>query len=268
MKLEGRHVVITGAASGIGRALARRVAEENPARVVAADLDVDGAQAVADQIGGLGTAVDVGREADIVALIDAAEASNGPIDLFCSNAGVTGPAGGPETPDEAWDMTWRINVMSQVWAARALLPRMIERGEGYLLNTASAAGLLTAPAILPYAVTKHASVALAEWISFNYGDAGIKVSCLCPAAVRTPMIDDALKDPVGGPLLEAGGVLEPEQVAEIVVAGIDEERFLILAHGEIAQHLAIKAADPERWITEMRHLVRNPQSAGSPKPKP
>jgi NAD(P)-dependent dehydrogenase (short-subunit alcohol dehydrogenase family) len=261
VELAGRHVVVTGAASGIGRALAIRIAAEG-ARVVVADLNLDAAQEVADQISGLAFRTDVSKEAEIRALIESAKDANGPIDLFCSNAGVPGPGGGPEAPDDEWQLTWEVNVMSHVWAARALLPEMVERGDGYLLNTASAAGLLTQISALAYSATKHAAVAVAEWIAITYGDAGIKVSCLCPQAVRTPMLDLALEDPIGaGPLL-SGGLLDPQDVAEAVIAGIREERFLILPHEDVAEYMALKGADPARWMKGMRRLVREARTAG------
>ena len=197
MELADRHVVVTGAGSGIGRGLARRFAAEGARAVVVADLNEAAAESVADEIGGLGVATDVSREEQIQALIERAKDANGPIDLFFSNAGVPGPGGGPEAPNDEWQLTWEVNVMAHVWAARALLPEMVARGEGYLCSTASAAGLLTQVSALAYSATKHAAVAVAEWISINYGDAGVRVSCLCPQGVRTPMLDLALEDPVG-----------------------------------------------------------------------
>ncbi|MGA9856418.1 MAG: SDR family oxidoreductase [Solirubrobacteraceae bacterium] len=263
MELEGKHVVITGAGSGIGRACAVRFAREG-ARVVVSDLDAGGAEAVGKQIGGISIAADVGVEAEIVALIASAQEQGGPIDLFFSNAGIPGPAGGPEAPDTELELTWQVNVMAHVWAARALIPGWVERGEGYLLSTASAAGLLTQVSALGYSITKHAAVALAEWLAITYGDAGIRVSCLCPQAVRTPMLDVALEDPVGAAPLLAGGLLEPDDVAAVVVAGIRDERFLILPHEDVARHLALKGAQPERWLNGMRRLVRQAQEGGSP----
>src|SRR5215210_1994479 len=188
MEIAGRHVVVTGGASGIGRALALRFADEGARAVVAADLDEANARSVAEEVGGLGVRVDVGREEDIRSLVSRAEGANGPIDLFFSNAGITGPSGGPEVLDADWDRLWRVNTMSHVWAARALLPGMLERGEGYLLSTASAAGLLAQLGAMGYTVTKHAAVAVAEWLAMTYGDRGIRVSCLCPQYVRTPMV--------------------------------------------------------------------------------
>jgi NAD(P)-dependent dehydrogenase (short-subunit alcohol dehydrogenase family) len=259
MELSGRHVVVTGAASGIGRACARRFASEG-ARVVVADRDLAGAEALAGEIAGLAVQTDVGSEVEIVGLVRAARQTGGPIDLFFSNAGVSGPAGGPEAPDAELRATWEINVMAHVWAARALLPAMLERGDGYLLSTASAAGLLTQVSALGYSITKHAAVALAEWLAINYGDAGIKVSCLCPQAVRTPMLDVALEDPIGAAPLLAGGLLEPDDVAAAVVAGVRDERFLILPHEQVADHMALKGAQPERWLNGMRKLVRQARS--------
>ena len=260
MELADRHVVITGAARGIGPALAFRFAAERPRALVVADLDEPEAEAVAREIGAVAAQIDVRRESDIRALIDGAQGRDGPIDLFCSNAGVPGPGGGPETSDRDWQATWEANVMAHVWAARALLPEMVARGEGYLLNTASAAGLLTQVSALPYSVTKHATVALAEWIAINYGDAGIKVSCLCPQAVQTAMLDAALEEPIGAAALRAGGILSPEEVAETVVAGIRDERFLILPHPQVAQYMAYKASDPDAWLQRMRSFVREARS--------
>jgi NAD(P)-dependent dehydrogenase (short-subunit alcohol dehydrogenase family) len=256
MRLSGRHVVITGGGGGIGSALARRIAQEG-ARVVVADRELAPAEAVAEQIGGLAVQFDAAREQDVKALIARAQEANGPIDVFISNAGVPGGMGGPETPDETWEEAWHVNVMAHAWAARALLPDMLERGEGYLVNTASAAGLLTQVSSLVYSVTKHAAVALAEWLAIEYGDAGIRVSCICPQGVRTPMLDLAMDEPAGAAALTAGGLIEPEEVAEALVRGIDEERLLILPHEEVAHHMALKGSEPERWIAGMRRLVRN-----------
>jgi NAD(P)-dependent dehydrogenase (short-subunit alcohol dehydrogenase family) len=261
MELEGRTVVITGAGSGIGRALARRIAAEQPRALVLADLNLPAVQAVAEELGAVAVQTDVSRESEIVALVARAREVGGPIDLFCSNAGVAGPAGGPEGDEAEWEATWRINVMAHVWAARAVLPEMVERGEGYLLNTASAAGLLTQVSALAYSVTKHAAVAVAEWLAITYGDAGIKVSCLCPQAVQTPMLELALEDPAGAAALLADDVLDPAEVAEIAVAGVREERFLILPHPAVAGHMALRAGQPDRWLGGMRKLVRRARAA-------
>jgi NAD(P)-dependent dehydrogenase (short-subunit alcohol dehydrogenase family) len=165
--------------------------------------------------------------------------------------------GGPEAPDDSWQEAWNVNVMAHVWASRALLPAMLDRDEGYLINTASAAGLLTQVSSLVYSVTKHAAVSLAEWLAIEYGDTGVRVSCICPQGVLTPMLDLAMEEPAGAAALKAGGLIEPDEVAEAVVQGIRAERLLILPHEEVARHMALKGGDPERWIGGMRKLVRN-----------
>jgi NAD(P)-dependent dehydrogenase (short-subunit alcohol dehydrogenase family) len=260
MELVDRQVVITGGAGGIGRALARRISAECARAVVVADRDLSGAEAIAAELGGAGSAVelDAGSEASVRTLIERATAANGPIDIFISNAGVPGAMGGPmESDDASFDEAWRVNVMAHVWAARALLPEMLERGEGYLVNTASAAGLLTQVSSLVYSVTKHAAVALAEWMAIEYGERGIRVSCICPQGVRTPMLDLAMEEPAGAAALAAGGLIEPEDVADAVVKGLAEERLLILPHENVAGFLALKGSDPERWLRGMRRIVRD-----------
>lgn len=261
MELAGRHVVITGAGSGIGRALAERIVAEGPRTIVVADLNLTAVEALARQIGGLAVQADVGREEQVRALVQRAREHAGPIDLFCSNAGIPGPAGGPEAPDEELQHTWEVNVMAHIWAARAVLPEMVQRGDGYLLTTASAAGLLTQVSALAYSITKHAAVAAAEWIAINYGDAGIKVSCLCPLGVRTPMLDAAFEDEIGAAALLRDELLEPADVAEAVISGIRDERFLILPHEVVAKYVALKGADHERWLTGMRRLVRTARNS-------
>ena len=258
MEICGRHVVVTGGAGGIGSALARRLRAEGARAVVVADLAIEPARALAAEIGGLAVELDAGSERSVKLLIETATEQNGEIDIFISNAGVAGAGGGPEeAPDESWEEAWQVNVMAHVWAARALLPQMRARGEGYLINTASAAGLLTQVSSAIYSVTKHAAVALAEWLAIENGDAGVRVSCICPQGVRTPMLELALEEPAGAAALLAGGVLEPDDVAAAVVAGIGDERFLILPHPEVATHMERKASDPDRWIAGMRRLVRN-----------
>jgi NAD(P)-dependent dehydrogenase (short-subunit alcohol dehydrogenase family) len=263
MELTGRHIVITGAAGGIGRALARRFAQEQPSALVLADRDLAGVQAVAQELGALAVELDAGSEDSVRALIATAEQAHGPIEIFISNAGVPGAGGGPEAPDAAWDEAWRVNVMAHVWASRALLGGMLERGEGYLINTASAAGLLTQVSSLVYSVTKHAAVALAEWLAIEYVERGIRVSCICPQGVRTPMLDLALEDAVGAAALLSGGLIEPEDVADAVVVGIAEERMLILPHENVAGFMALKGADHERWLKGMRRLVRGAREQSS-----
>ncbi len=250
MDLKGKIIVITGAAGGIGRAMARRFAGEGPRRIICADLDGPGAMATAAEVGGRGFVTDVSKESDIVSLIATVEAEEGPIDLFCSNAGI-GIGGGAEAPNEGWTRIWEINVMAHVWAARALVPLMASRGGGYLLNTASAAGLLSQIGSAPYAVTKHAAVGLAEWLAITHGDQGIKVSVLCPQAVKTAM---TAGNPDG--VASIDGMMEPEEVAEACVAAIATEQFLILPHPEVLQYMRRKTGDYDRWIGGMRKLNR------------
>ena len=248
MKLASKHAVVTGGAAGIGRALVRKFATEG-ARVVVADLDADGALEVAAEIGGIGVPVDVGDEPSVRSLVERAEKEYGPIDLFCSNAGIFLP-GDVEVPNEQWQQIWDVNVMAHLYAARAVLPSMLERGGGYLLNTASAAGLLTQIGSGPYAVTKHAAVGLAEWLAVTYGDRGINVSVLCPQAVRTAMTAEYEDGDVAG----VDGMLEPEAVADCVVEALDEECFLILPHPSVAEYMQRKARDYDRWLRGMRRL--------------
>jgi NAD(P)-dependent dehydrogenase (short-subunit alcohol dehydrogenase family) len=250
MKLADKVVVVTGGATGIGRALCRHFAAEGARAVVVADIDAHGAAVVAGEIGGWAFATDVSRELDIAALVSAVMERYGAIDLFCSNAGII-VEGGVETPDDAWHSIWSVNVLAHIYAARAVLPGMLARGSGYLLQTVSAAGLLSQIGSAPYAVTKHAALALAEWISITYGDRGIGVSVLCPQGVRTNML---LRPRPGGESFLLAGALEPEQVAEAAVEGLDAERFLILPHPEVAEYFRRKASDYDRWLRGMRRL--------------
>ena len=253
MELKGKVVVVTGGGSGIGRALSRRFAAEGAAGVVVADNNGDAALATAAEINGLAVTTDVSIEADLVTLVEHATTLYGPIDLFCSNAGI-GVGHDIDTPDEEWDRIWRVNLMAHVYAARAVLPAMLARGEGYLLNTASAAGLLTNIGALPYSVTKHAAVAFAEWISITYGDRGIKVSCLCPQGVDTPMLRGSLDQGGGQAVLRGGAMKQPEEVADAVVEGLRAESFLILPHPDVAEYFQRKATDYDRWLRGMRRL--------------
>jgi len=250
MNLKDRIIVITGAASGIGRAMAQRFAKEGAKLIICADRDEAGAQATAAGIGGVAFKVDVSNEDEIKGLIDAVEANHGPIDLFCSNAGI-GTGGGAETPNADWQRIWDINVMAHVWAARHLVPLMAARGGGYLLNTASAAGLLSQIGSAPYAVTKHAAVGLAEWLAITHGDQGIKVSVLCPQAVRTAM---TANNPDG--VASIDGMMEPDFLAEVVVKSLEAEDFLILPHPEVLDYMRNKTNDYGRWIGGMRKLNR------------
>ena len=252
MKLADKIVVVTGGGNGIGRALCRRFAAEGAKAVVVADLNAESAAQVATEIGGTAIGCDVSREADVAALVKQAIARHGGIDLFCSNAGIA-VNGDEHTADGEWARCWDVNVMAHVYAARAVVPHMLERGGGYLLQTVSAAGLLTHPQSATYAVTKHASLAFAEWLSMTYGDRGITVSALCPQGVKTDML---LRSEVQGTrrsfLIDSA--LEPEQVADDVVKGLEAGRFLILPHGEVAEYVRRKASDHDRWLRGMRRL--------------
>jgi NAD(P)-dependent dehydrogenase (short-subunit alcohol dehydrogenase family) len=242
--INNKIVVVTGSASGIGLALAARFKNEG-ATVVASDLNAElGAQKAAE-IGVRFVPANVAHEADIVRLIDDVYAHEGPVDLFCSNAGIAIGAG-PETLDGSWQLIYDVNVMSHVWAARHLLPRMLERSEGYLLNTASAAGLLTELHSAPYAVTKHAALAFAEWLAVTYGDRGIKVSCLCPEGVWTPMIENA-------PILQQTAV-STDFLCDKVMEALAAEQFLITTHPTTLQGSLQKASNYDTWISKMRHL--------------
>jgi NAD(P)-dependent dehydrogenase (short-subunit alcohol dehydrogenase family) len=249
MQLQDKVVVVTGGANGIGRALCRRFAEEGAAAVVVADIDEAAALALADEIGGLGLGCDVGVEADIQHVVDRTQAEHGCIDLFCSNAGIT-VNGGLNTTDAQWQRMWQVNVLSRIYAARAVLPSMLARGSGYLLQTVSAAGLLTEIGSASYSVTKHADLAYAEWLSSIYGREGIGVSCICPLGVETDMLDP--DDPIHQFLQVTA--ITPEQVADSVIEGLSEERFLILPHPEVADFFQIKAGDHDRWLRGMQRL--------------
>lgn len=257
MRVKDKVIVVTGGAMGIGAALCRRFAAEGARGIVVADLEEGGALAVAKEIGGVALACDVSREEDIRTLVDETVGRFGQIDLFCSNAGIFTP-GGIETPDSAWERVLDINFKAHLYAARAVLPGMLARGEGYLLQTVSAAGLLTQIGSASYAVTKHAALALAEWLSMEYGDSGIRVSCVCPQGVRTRMLlgDEGDKDS----FLKEGSV-SAEEVAEAVVRGLEAERFLILPHPEVATYFKRKAEDYDRWLRGMRRLRDRVQGA-------
>ncbi|MEH0846240.1 SDR family oxidoreductase [Micromonospora sp. CPCC 205711] len=259
MNLTDRIAVITGAAGGIGSALARRFVAEGAAAVVLADRDADAVAAVAEGIGPVarGVAVDVTDEEQVRELVADTERRYGRIDLFCANAGVA-TGGGVEADDLEWDRAWRVNVLAHVYAARAVLPAMLARGDGYLLNTCSAAGVLTAVGDAPYTATKHAAVGLAEWLAVTYRDQGIRVSALCPQGVDTPMLADGLASGhLGARVIAASGaVLSTDQVADAVIAGLAEERFLILPHPEVAGYAIRRAEDPDGWQAGLRKLVR------------
>ena len=257
VQVDSAHVVVTGGAAGIGAAAARAFAGAGARGVVVADVDGDGAAAVAAEIGGLGVAVDLGSEEGVAALVERAEAEYGPVDLFCSNAGIAGPYGGPEVADEDWARTWNVNVMAHVWAARILLPRMLERRHGHLSSTASAAGLLANPGLMPYSVTKHAALTVAEWLAITYGGngSGVSFSCFCPQGVATPMLETWRREDPSSRLASASGdTISPDQAAQALLAGIEDDRFLILSHAEVQTYMQRKAADPERWLGGMQRF--------------
>ena len=256
MEIRDSVVVVTGGGGGIGAALARRYAAEGASAVVVSDRDAAAAESVAAEIGAIADSTDVTDETSVAALAARVEEQFGRIDLFCSNAGISTGLG-VEAPDEVWRQAFDVHVMAHVYAARAVLPGMVERGRGYLLNTASAAGLLTAPGDAPYTVTKHAAVAFAEWLSVQYRDQGVGVSVLCPLGVATPMLMGPLADgnPAARAVAASGEIITPEQVADAVVAGIAAERFLILPHPEVGTYWAQKASDPDRWLAGVRRLM-------------
>jgi NAD(P)-dependent dehydrogenase (short-subunit alcohol dehydrogenase family) len=251
-------VVVTGAGSGIGAALARRFAIDGAAAVVVSDRDHAAARAVADGIGAVAVAdgTDVTSEPAVAALVARTEQRFGRVDLFCSNAGIA-TGRGIDGPDTVWRQAFDVHVMAHVYAARAVLPGMLGRGRGYLLNTASAAGLLTAPGDAPYTATKHAAVGFAEWLSVRYRDSGIGVSVLCPLGVATPLLTGPLEagDPAARAVAASGEIISPEQVADAVVAGLAAERFLILPHPQVGTFWAQKAGDPDRWLAGVRRLL-------------
>src|ERR1700681_2184812 len=259
MDVTGRVVVVTGGAKGIGRALAIRFASAGAESVVVADVDVDGASATAREVGGKAVQCDVSRESDVKQLVDRVEAEHGRIDIFCSNAGIA-VGGGPEAPNEQWQRIWDVNLMSHVFVARHVLPGMLKRKEGYLLGTVSAAGLLNHVFAAPYGVTKAAALSLFEWLSIAHRGQGIRVSCLCPQGVKTDML--AAERRLGLEFLTANA-LEPEAVAEIVLQGLLDERFLILPHPEVGEYFRRKADDYDRWLNGMRRLRANILSANS-----
>lgn len=254
MELKNRIAVVTGGASGIGEALALRFHGEGARHVVVADLDGDGARAVAERVGGSGVALDVSDEGAIQGLVEATERDHGPIDVFFSNAGFV-TLGGLEAPISKLERMWAVHVLAHIYAARAVIPGMVERGGGYILSTASAAGLLSQFGSLHYAITKHAAVALAEWIAITHGHQGIKVSVLCPQAVETNIARNSPdRDKMQADLRVASqdGVLEADAVAQVCIEAMREERFHILPHPEVEEYVRRKGADVDRWIAGMQ----------------
>ena len=252
MEIQNKVIVVTGAASGIGKALAVRFRAEGAKQIVSVDLDESGARATAEDVGGIAMRADVGEEADVASVIERTEADVGPIDLFCSNAGVALGAD-LEAPNGEWRTSWHVNVMSHVYAARHVVPRMIGRGGGYFLITASAAGLLNQIGLAAYGVTKHAAVGFGEWLAITHGHEGIGVSLLCPQAVRTAMTANASPATAAA---AGDGMMEPEVLTDFVVVGLREERFLILPHPEVLEYMRRKTDDYDRWIGGMNRLMQ------------
>lgn len=269
MKIQGKVVVVTGAARGIGAAMARRFAAEGAAGLVLSDIDGETAGVLADELAGggvraLGVRTDITDEDQVHELVRLAEDRLGPIDLMCSNAGGFS-TGGIEMPDSEWERLWQLNVLSLVYSARAVLPSMLERGSGHLLNTCSAAGLLSNKSVV-YAGTKAAAVSFTEWLAIEYRGAGIGVSALCPKGVLTTPLQAGID--AGAPaalgVLAGGDVISPEQVAESVVQGLADDRFLILPHPEVATSLVDKAKDRDAWVDHMRQTYASVGSASRP----
>ena len=254
MDIPGQVAIITGAASGIGAALAQRLADDGARGIVLADLHLAPAQALADAINADGRQramamrCDVSVEADIQALVAATRSRFGQVDIYLSNAGILGREGGFELDDPLWNTMWQVHAMAHVWAARAVVPEMAARGSGYFVVTASAAGLLTIVESAPYAVTKHAALAFAEWLRVAYGRRGVRVSCLCPQAVKTGMVSG------DGGSAGVDGLLSPEQVAADVVAAMRDETFLVLPHPEVLGYFRAKAEGYDRWLGGMQKL--------------
>ncbi len=248
MEVSGRVVIVTGGASGIGAALCHAFATSEAGAVLVADINEEAARSVAEQVGGTAVRTDVTREADVAALVRRAVELHGRVDIYCSNAGIAF-AGGAEAPDTEWQRSWDVHVMAHVYAARAVLPAMLQRGEGYFVGTASAAALLNHIASAPYAVTKAATLSFLEWLAIAHGPRGLRVSALCPQGVRTPMLTAAGDDD-----FLAEGALEPATVAAAVLEAVRDERFLILPHPEVRDFFARKANDYDRWLRGMQRL--------------
>ncbi|RYF43906.1 MAG: SDR family oxidoreductase [Comamonadaceae bacterium] len=257
MEILGKVAIVTGGASGIGAGLARRFAAEGARAVVVADLNLQRAQGVAAEFGGEAVQCDVSREEEIQALVEGTRQRHGKVDIYLSNAGILGRPGGFELEDALWEKMWQVHGMAHVWAARAVVPEMVARGEGFFLVTASAAGLLNIVESAPYGVTKHAAVAMAEWLRIAYGRRGLRVSCLCPQSVQTDMVKG------DGGSARHDGILTPEKVAGDVVDAMREERFLVLPHPEVEKYFQGKAQDYDRWLGGMQKMhARHAGGAG------
>ena len=251
MQLEGKIVVVTGAGSGIGKALVKKFISEGAKAVVAVDINAETSQQTASELGCIAMSADVAKEDDIIRIIEDTEKEIGPIDLFCNNAGVA-IGESEQSSNKEWQAIWEINVMSHVYAARHLVPRMIKRGGGYFLNTASAAGLLNQIGGAAYGTSKHAAVGFGEWLAMTYAHQGIKVSLLCPQAVRTAMTANA--EDHGTKAAAGDGMMEPDQLADIVVEHLERDAFLILTHPEVKTYMERKSSDYDRWISGMNRL--------------
>ena len=250
MDVKNKRVVVTGAASGIGKALCEAFYKAEAQSVIAVDVNLDGAQETADSVNGIAIQANVGNEKDIITLIKKADEHVDGTDIFCSNAGIGGVPGFFEVEASDWQNIWDVNVQSHIFAAKHVLPQMIERGEGYLVNTSSAAGLLTQLGAAGYSVTKAAAVSFAEWVKITYGEKGIGVSCLCPQAVRTAMTAQ------GPGVAGVDGMMEPDVVAQEVLKCIEQEKFLVLPHTEVAEYVSRKGNDRDRWISGMQRLQK------------
>ena len=253
MEVENKRVIITGSANGIGSSLSRAFKDRNVESMILVDLDEINNTKLSNEVGGIPYKADVGSEDDIIKLVEFAKQEMGGIDIFCSNAGISGAGGLLNTSNEDWNNIWNVNVMSHIHAAKHTLPIMLEQGSGYFMNTASAAGLLTQLGAAGYSVTKSAAVSFAEWLKITYGERGIGVSCLCPQGVRTPMVEDAPE--IVGSLVSIDGLLEPDVVANEVIECIEKEQFLITPHPEVLEYMKIKGSDPDRWINGMQSLA-------------
>ena len=253
MEVENKRVIITGSANGIGSSLSRAFKNRDVESMILVDLDELNNTELSNEVGGIPYKADVGSEDDIIKLVEFAKKEMGGIDIFCSNAGISGAGGLLNTSNEDWSNIWNVNVMSHIHAAKHTLPIMLEQGSGYFMNTASAAGLLTQLGAAGYSVTKSAAVSFAEWLKITYGERGIGVSCLCPQGVRTPMVEDAPE--IVGSLVSIDGLLEPDVVANEVIECIEKDQFLITPHPEVLEYMKIKASDPDRWINGMQSLT-------------
>jgi len=254
MEVSGKRIVVTGAAFGIGKAMSKIFLNAGAQSVVMTDINKEGLQTSAEEINAPFVLADVSKEEEIINLIDQSNTLMGGIDIFCSNAGIGGQSGLINTSEEDWQNIWGINVMSHIYAAKHVIPQMLEQKEGYLVNTASAAGLLTQVGAAGYSVTKAAAVSFAEWLKITYGEKGIGVSCLCPQGVRTPMVENA--HDIVESLVGMDGIMEPDDVARDVVLAVEKDQFLIAPHTQVLDYIKMKTADYDRWISAMQSLQK------------